>query len=254
MSKFIVKIKPNLSVKHFDSIIPGDIHLGSKVSRPLPLQEFLSSIKLRRLIHQGDTFDRTDYKKLPKEHLAYLGFVRELEQDGVEVIWIEGNHDTPLGPLLDRFYRKDTQVQQEYVWTVNGRRFVVLHGHIFDQILKKMPITSDLATWVYDFMQQIDNEEQTISAFLKGKAKAIIQLSDILSLEGCIHAATRKANVVICGHTHQMRHNKFGDKGDWIHYFNAGCWTEKRCGIVAVDNNGRTHLHRIKTRRKTPSK
>lgn len=60
------------------------------------------------------------------------------------------------------------------------------------------------------------------------------------------YAIKRKADVIICGHTHIPLHDVFHDKkGRKIEYFNCGSWLEERCSYVTVDEHGAAELRFI---------
>ncbi len=255
---YIRSIKPKHS-KQYHTIILGDVHLGLGNCRINGLLEFLQKISFKRLVFQGDTFNHHSLRELPSDHQVFLEHVQEREAKGAEVVWMDGNHESKqkgtqfisqMQNLLPRFYRADCTVHQEYAFTLGKRKFLVLHGHVFDQIISKLPHASQLATWIYEQVQKLDTEEQSLAALLKHNTKEVLQLVRIIRQEALLYASLSGANVVVCGHTHKLEHAKSGDNGEWIHYYNAGCWTEKKCGAVGIEKNGETHLLRITTWRK----
>jgi UDP-2,3-diacylglucosamine pyrophosphatase LpxH len=256
---YLRSIKPKHAAKHYDTIVLGDVHLGLSNCRIGGLLEFIKNNSCKRLIFQGDTFNSPGLTELPKEHQQFLDQVRKREAEGLEVVWIKGNHElmrrgkkfvSQLSALLDRFYRAGCTVLEEYTFTLGKRKFLILHGHVFDQILTNLPLTSQLATWTYEQIQKLDTEEQSLATLLKHNTKKVLQLVRILRQEALLYASLSGSNVVVCGHTHKLEHAKAGEEGEWLHYYNAGCWTEKKCGAVAIEKNGQVHLLRITTWRK----
>src|SRR5579872_2503737 len=99
----------------FDTIIISDIHLGAEVSRAKEVLDLVKSCNFRRLILLGDIFADLNFRRLRKEHWSFLSYIRKLSNPrrGIEVVWVEGNHDEGLVDLMSHLvgissYREDT--------------------------------------------------------------------------------------------------------------------------------------------------
>src|SRR5438874_13071831 len=104
----------------YDTVILSDLHLGSEVSRAKAALDMLKSISFGRLILLGDIFCDLNFRRLKKEHWQFLGYIRKLSNPkrGVEVIWVEGNHDQGLTDVMSHLV--GIEVYQEYSWEYNG--------------------------------------------------------------------------------------------------------------------------------------
>lgn len=114
----------------------SDMHLGARYIKDSRAHEarvtaFLDSIKhdARRLMMLGDVLDYWyEYNSVvPRGHVRFLGKLAELADDGVEILWMTGNHDVWL-----RDYLRDeigiTVVTGWHFVTLDGHRFLLSHG------------------------------------------------------------------------------------------------------------------------------
>src|SRR5579864_8596429 len=104
----------------FDTVLISDLHLGSDVSRAAAALQLLRSLTFRRLILLGDIFADLNFSRLTKEHWKFLGYIRKLSnpKHGVEVVWVEGNHDYGLAELMSHLV--GVPVYQQYAWDFHG--------------------------------------------------------------------------------------------------------------------------------------
>src|SRR5512147_2189708 len=113
----------------YDLVILSDLHLGSEVSRAREALDLLRSIHFRRLILLGDIFCDLNFRRLNKEHWQFLSYIRKLSNPkrGVEVVWVEGNHDRGLAQLMSHLV--GVRVYEEYAWHYRGIKYRGIHGH-----------------------------------------------------------------------------------------------------------------------------
>ena len=100
----------------YETVILSDLHLGSETARAEEALETLQSMTFRRLILLGDMFADLNFRRLKKEHWRFLSYIRKLSNPkrGVEVVWVEGNHDMGLTDVMSHLV--GVPVYQEYVW------------------------------------------------------------------------------------------------------------------------------------------
>ena len=117
-----------------DTIIVSDVHLGSSVSLAAQLHRLLHVAKFKRLILLGDIFSDLNFSRLTKQHWALVGHIRKLSNPkrGVEVVWVEGNHDDGVSDVMEHLL--GIKVHMEYTWDWNGAKCLALHGHQFDSV------------------------------------------------------------------------------------------------------------------------
>jgi UDP-2,3-diacylglucosamine pyrophosphatase LpxH len=221
-----------------DAIIISDIHLGSETCQAKSLGDFLESIEegqfvTERLILNGDVFDSIDFRRLKKTHWKVLSHLRKLS-DKMEIIWICGNHD---GSAEIISHLLGVQVAEEFVLHSGGQRILVMHGHMFDRFLDDHPILTWLADCVYLLLQKIDRTH-FFAKLAKRNSKTFLRCSQIIEDKSRHYAHTKKCTAVCCGHTHRAITNTT----EPVHYFNSGCWTEKPCSYLTVQQ-GHIELH-----------
>src|SRR5437868_15442659 len=109
-----------MSAPCFDTVILSDLHLGSDLSRARAALQMLKETSFRRLILLGDIFSDLNFRRLKKEHWQFLGYIRKLSNPGrgVEVVWVEGNHDHGLSDVMSHLV--GVKVFEEYVWDFHG--------------------------------------------------------------------------------------------------------------------------------------
>src|ERR1051326_5477928 len=110
----------------YDTVILSDLHLGSETSRAKAALQMLKETSFRRLILLGDIFSDLNFRRLKKEHWQFLGYIRKLSNPkrGVEVVWVEGNHDVGLTQVMSHLV--GVRVYQEYSWDFQGLRHVAV--------------------------------------------------------------------------------------------------------------------------------
>lgn len=238
-----------MSKKHagVDTIVVSDIHLGSSVSRVKELTNLIEKKYCRddrclfdRLVLLGDIFDDYGLTDLREEDWKFLSLIRELAspQNGVEVVWLRGNHDAALEEAAQGIF--GAPVRNDYEWRYGGKRFVAVHGHLFDTFLLRRPKISHFFSKVYLVIQRVDSEKQHVSRFFKRLSKRVY-LSKRIYQDMIGYARTRSADVIFGGHTH---HACTIRAKDGIEYYNPGCWTDIPSSYITIDKEG-IKLHEV---------
>ncbi len=221
-----------------DTLIVSDIHLGSRVARPKAVRRLLERFEFKRLILLGDIFDDLNFTRLKKDHWNLLSQIRKLSnpERKIEVVWVEGNHDEGLAEIMSLMM--GIKVYDEYCWETSGKKFLAIHGHQFDKFLTENVVISNVSSFVYDKVQRLDNESQSISRFIKRKSKGWLRLSNKVASEAMEYGRLKGADAVVCGHTHLS----MSKESDDITYYNTGCWTDVPSTFIAIDNSGNVSI------------
>ena len=218
----------------FDTVILSDLHLGSELSRACAALRMLKAISFRRLILLGDIFSDLNFRRLKKEHWQFLGYIRKLSNPkrDIEVVWVEGNHDQGLSEVMSHLV--GIEVFQEYSWEFCGRRHLAIHGHQFDRfVVNNLPLSKFL-TLVYLQVQKWDFGSRRMARFFDHLDTAWLRLSSKVASGALVHAHTRGADRVFCGHTHEATQLK----RNGVEYFNTGSWTQAAATYVTIDEQG----------------
>ncbi len=217
----------------FDTIIISDLHLGSEISRAKEALDLVKHCVFRRLILLGDIFADLNFRRLKKEHWHFLSYIRKLSNPkrGVEVVWVEGNHDEGLSELMSHLV--GIPVYQEYTWDYEGIRHVAVHGHQFDRFAINNVVLSRLGEFVFLKMQKLDRKKFFVRYIDRANSRWL-RLSSKVSHGALNHAKQVKADRIFCGHTHfPMQAEK-----DGVAYYNSGCWVDARSTWISINEEG----------------
>jgi len=220
----------------FDAVILSDLHLGSDNCQAHQLCELLENIEelpTLRLILNGDVFDSIDFRRLSKHHWKVLSLIRKLS-NRLDIVWICGNHD---GSAEIVSHLLGVRVVDEYVLASGGRRVLLFHGHIYDDFLDSHPILGWFGDCIYAFLQWVDRTH-TLAKVAKKGSKTWLRCAKKIEEQAIARAARQGCDAVCCGHTHHAVINTSGP----VHYFNSGCWTERPCTYLTVQD-GLIELH-----------
>ncbi|MBL8829126.1 MAG: UDP-2,3-diacylglucosamine diphosphatase [Planctomycetaceae bacterium] len=209
----------------FDTVIISDLHLGARNARCQDVVDFLAALDVKRLIVNGDLFQDPQLSKLRECDVEVIEALRFLGQT-VQIDWLVGNHDPDdrwLSALLH------IEAQDELVLDIDGRRYLVCHGHRWDSSLQWPWWIVGTAEAVYSAVQWLDPSHR-VARFLKHKSKAFCRAVDRLRQHAVRAARARRLDGVILGHTHVATDQVH----EGIHYLNSGCWTEQPNGFVGI--------------------
>jgi UDP-2,3-diacylglucosamine pyrophosphatase LpxH len=217
-----------------DTILVSDLHLGSETSRARCATHFLRSAVFNRLILLGDIFCDLNFRRLKKEHWQFLSLIRKLSNPkrGVEVVWVEGNHDRGLAQLMSHLV--GVRVYDDYGWQYRGIKYRGIHGHQFDRFLVDSALLSALGEFIYLHIQKVDFKDSKIARWLDRWNSQWLRLTPKVAAGALAFARQHGDDVVFCGHTHEAY--QASDRG--VRYFNTGSWTHERLTYAAVDENG----------------
>jgi UDP-2,3-diacylglucosamine pyrophosphatase LpxH len=220
-----------MEIPIYDVIVISDLHLGSEVSRAHEALDMLRAIKFKRLILLGDIFCDLNFRRLNKEHWQFLSYIRKLSNPkrGVEVVWVEGNHDYGLSDMMSHLV--GVPVYQEYTWESDGERYLAIHGHQFDNfIIKNHLFMNGIAGSIYLSIQKLNSKGKRIACMLDRLNTRWQRLTPKVADGALSYACSRGVTRVFCGHTHDataMRKYQ-------ISYFNTGSWTHNRPTYISV--------------------
>jgi UDP-2,3-diacylglucosamine pyrophosphatase LpxH len=218
----------------YDTLILSDLHLGSEISRAEQATRMLRENRFRRLILLGDIFSDLNFGRLTKPHWKFLSYIRKLSNPkrGIEVVWVEGNHDCGLSDVMSHLV--GVKVYQEYEWEFKGHRHIAIHGHQFDRFAVNNLLFSSLATLFHLQLQKFDFKGKAFSRFLDRLGARWLRLSSKVASGAILHARTHQADRVFCGHTHQALHLE----RDGVDYYNSGSWTDFPPTYLTIDSDG----------------
>lgn len=229
---------------YYPVVVVSDLHLGSSHSRVEEVKEFLDQVRCDTLLLNGDILDvwqvrRGDFRHWDPRHTDVLqSIVRKTVVDKTRVIYLVGNHDAILLHFMP-LKLHGIEVKREFVLETCGRRYLVVHGDIFDTVEKEARWLSLIGDKCYDLLLKINRwynryrehrglPYRSISQPVKqGVKRAVSFISHFEeSLTGL--AQERGYDGVICGHIHQSANTEY----EGIHYLNSGDWVESLSALT----------------------
>jgi UDP-2,3-diacylglucosamine pyrophosphatase LpxH len=228
----------------YETVILSDLHLGSETARAEEALETLQGISFRRLILLGDIFADLNFRRLKKEHWRFLSYIRKLSNPkrGVEVVWVEGNHDLGLTDVMSHLV--GVPVYQEYIWQQGGRRNLAVHGHQFDSFVwRDRSCLCGFACYLFLLIQKLDARGQRFARLLDRLETRWLRLSEKVAQGALVRARSVGAQQVFCGHTHQPARLE----RDGVSYFNAGAWTNECPTFITIADEEVT-IHEYQSR------
>jgi UDP-2,3-diacylglucosamine pyrophosphatase LpxH len=216
----------------YDTVILSDLHLGSETSKAQEALETLKCMRFRRLILLGDIFCDLNFRRLTKEHWAFLSYIRKLSNPkrNIEVVWVEGNHDFGLVEVMSHLV--GIRAYKEYVWEFGGEKHLAIHGHQFDSFVLKdrFRLSSFFGGPLFLLIQKLDSKKKRFARFLDRLNTRWLRLESKVADGAVAHAVARGAQRVFCGHTHEPA--SAYKRG--VHYYNTGCWTTERPSYISI--------------------
>ncbi len=218
-----------------ETLIVSDVHLGSDLSLAADLLDLLKNNTIKRLILLGDIFSDLNFSRLTKKHWEVISYIRKLSNPkrGVEVVWVEGNHDAGITQVMEHLL--GVKVYQRYEWVWNNLRCLAVHGHQFDNLWAGgTPFLGAVATRFYLWLQKIDFLKNWLPRLLDRFHTHWERLATRVA-DGALRLAAREgAACVFCGHTHQADTQIL----DGVQYFNSGSWVGTFGTFITLSDDG----------------
>ena len=231
----------------YRTIIMSDLHLGARQSQTDKIIDFLKDNQSEILILNGDIVDgwaiKSGSKWNDKCTKVFKKFMKK-SNDGVKVIWIRGNHDDFLKPLVP-FELNNISVVRHYVhYGIDGRQYFCFHGDVLDMVIIKFRWLAVLGSISYDFIIKLNTSYNKIrkhfnlpyhslaNEIKKGVKGALLHIKDF---EENAKKLTKQQgyDVAVCGHIHQPKLE--------IDYMNSGDFCENATCLVE-DFDGKWEL------------
>lgn len=228
--------------KHHKTIVISDVHLGSRHARVDELTSFLKANTCEVLILNGDIIDGWQFKKGRKWKKKYTRLfrivLRMIEKHSTEVVYIRGNHDDFLDNIIP-FIHDDIWIVKNHIHYSKGKKYLVLHGDIFDPIANNFRWLLRLgfanygfALWVnrvFNYMHEFNGLPRfSLSRVIKQKAYKKYQYISDYEKELVKQAREKGCHGVICGHIHEPSIVQHED----VVYMNSGDWVDSMSALV----------------------
>lgn len=177
-------------------LVISDLHLGSPNCNADGIRETLEQANFETLVINGDTYDNPNLHRLKRPHREVLSLIWDLHKRRKEVVWIKGNHDADILPLFNENLLELT------LQTPHGA-IGILHGHQFDNFIRKYPITTEIASCAYYYVQRIVRSNR-FSEYVKYTSKSWLNVIKRVRSRAIDYAEKHNLRFVVCGHVHHQ--------------------------------------------------
>lgn len=231
-----------LQRNHFKTIVVSDIHLGTTNSKAKEVVRFLKNNTCETLILNGDIIDGWQLRKggqWKKKHTRFFRVIlKMIEKYNTKVIYVRGNHDDFLDHILP-FEFAGISIVKDYIYESFNKRYLVIHGDIFDAITTNLKWLAKLGDTGYTFLLWLNKMYNnyrvkrglpyySLSQVVKQKVKSAVSYISDYEEELVKIARRKECTGVICGHIHHPAMIQYDD----VLYLNSGDWVESLTAVV----------------------
>jgi UDP-2,3-diacylglucosamine pyrophosphatase LpxH len=235
----------------YRSVFLSDTHLCSRDCQIDVLCDFLDSFKCDYLYLVGDIFDFWCLGKTlhwPNLYNHVITQVLKRATKGAKVCYIPGNHDEFLRGFAGMHFGEVAIVNDCIHEGLDGKRYWVLHGDVFDSVVQCHAWLSHLGDKAYTCLILLNRTVNAVRRWLglppislsgaikrrvKSAVNFVTRFEDVLATE----ARKREVDGVICGHIHQPMMRGIAEMA----YMNTGDWIEN-CTALVEHTDGRFEL------------
>jgi UDP-2,3-diacylglucosamine pyrophosphatase LpxH len=235
-----------LKKRKVELVVISDVHLGTYGSHAKELYNYLSAIKPKTLVLNGDIIDIWQFRKsyFPKTHLKVIQKIISFASKGTKVYYITGNHDEMLRKFSDMNMGNFALVDK-LVLDLDDKKAWIFHGDVFDASVQHSKWIAKLGGLGYDYLivlnrfvnwclLRLGKEPYSFSKKIKASVKkAVKHISDFEETATEL-AIEKKYDFVICGHIHEPKMVLKENKNGATMYLNSGDWVEN---LTALEYN-----------------
>lgn len=227
-------------------VIISDVHLGTFGSHAKELYNYLSSIKPKTLVLNGDIIDVWQFRKsyFPKAHLKVIQKIISFASKGTKVYYITGNHDEMLRKFSDMNLGNFALVDK-LILDLDDKKAWIFHGDVFDSSVQHAKWIAKLGGLGYDYLilsnrfvnwclSKIGREPYSFSKKIKASVKKAVKHISDFEKTAIELAIENKYDYVICGHIHEPKMVYKETKNGSTLYLNSGDWVEN---LTALEYN-----------------
>lgn len=226
----------------------SDIHLGTRDCKARECRHFIKHVRANKIVLIGDIIDAWALARggawRKKDGRLVRQFLKKMEVEGVELIYLRGNHDDILEHFLPLSIG-NLRMQKDYMHTgIDGSRYLCIHGDGFDGVCthyKWLAVMGSLGYDVLLWMNRFYNQYRrwrglsyySVSNAIKAKVKSAVNFIGNYEQQLQRMARSRKCQGIIAGHIHQKADKEIGE----IRYLNCGDWVESLSAVIE-ENDG----------------
>lgn len=235
-------------------VVISDVHLGTYGSHAKELLEYLSAIKPKILVLNGDIIDIWQFRKsyFPKAHLKVIRKIIDFASKGTKVYYLTGNHDEMLRKFSDTTIG-NFSLQDKLLLQLGDKQAWIFHGDVFDASVQHSKWIAKLGGLGYDYLilvnrfvnwclKKIGKEPYSFSKKIKASVKKAVKHIADFETTATDLAIEKQYDFVICGHIHEPKIIEKENRNGKTLYLNSGDWVEN---LTALEyHNKRWKLYR----------
>lgn len=227
-------------------VVISDVHLGTFGSHAKELYNYLSAIKPKILVLNGDIIDVWQFRKsyFPKMHLKVIQKIISFASKGTKVYYITGNHDEMLRKFSD-MRMGNFELVDKLVLHLDDKKAWIFHGDVFDASVQHSKWIAKMGGLGYDYLillnrlvnwclLKIGKEPYSFSKRIKASVKKAVKHISDFEKTATELAIENKYDYVICGHIHEPKMIQKKTKNGSTLYLNSGDWVEN---LTALEYN-----------------
>jgi len=229
----------------------SDLHLGTKGAQADALLEFLKYHDAETIYLVGDIVDGWRIRQgwyWPQSHNDVVQKLLRKARKGARVIYVPGNHDEFLRDFYGTHFGgievRETAIHE----AADGKRYLVIHGDIFDIVVSNARWLAYLGDWAYELTMRVSGwlnfvrrklgfTYWSLSSWAKIRVKHAVNFVGKFEETLAAEAARQKVDGVICGHIHSAALRDM----DGLVYVNTGDWVES-CTAAVEHFDGRIEI------------
>jgi UDP-2,3-diacylglucosamine pyrophosphatase LpxH len=240
-------VEDDLATYRYRAIFLSDVHLGTKGCQADSLLDFLRHHDADVIYLVGDIFDGWQLQSAwywPQSHSDVIQKLLRKARKGTRLVYVPGNHDEVLRSYYGMHFGGIEVVEQAVHIASDGKRYLVLHGDLFDAVIKHarwLALMGDAAYTAAIFINTVFNRIRrtaglgywSLSQWAKLKVKTAVNFIGEFENALVLEAKRHGTHGIICGHIH---HAAIRDTRG-LRYINCGDWVES-CTAVCERDNG----------------
>jgi UDP-2,3-diacylglucosamine pyrophosphatase LpxH len=226
----------------YRSIWISDIHLGTRGCKAEFLLDFLKHTESQYLYLVGDILDFWRMRKSwywAQTHNDVIQKLLRKARKGTKVIFVPGNHDELFREFVDHQFGGIDVVTDCVHETAGGKKLLVIHGDLFDHVVKYarwLALLGDSAyalaltmnQWLNFVRRRLGYPYWSLSGYLKQRVKNAVDYVSRFEEALADEARRRGLDGVVCGHIHKAEIRDLGG----VLYCNDGDWVESCTALV----------------------
>lgn len=244
-----------LKKRSVELVVISDVHLGTFGCHAKELYQYLSSIKPKTLILNGDIIDIWQFRKsyFPKSHLKVIRKIIDFASKGTQVYYITGNHDEMLRKFSDSKVG-NFSIIDKLVLDLDGRKAWIFHGDVFDSSVQHAKWIAKLGGLGYDYLillnrfinwclNKLGKEPYSFSKKIKSGVKSAVKFISDFEETASDLAIENNYDYVICGHIHEPKNVEKSNKKGNVRYLNSGDWVENLTALEYSKKRWKLYRH-----------